>query len=493
MSLYLKVLENENDATLNKPTMLALHEVLLPPLKNNIKCGNSLIGTDFLAQGELFDEEARRKVNPFDWEMEFPESMKNGGFDCVIGNPPYVRIQGFPAEQIEYLASHYESAQGNADLYVSFIERGFKLLSERGRFGMIVPNKFFKTDYGKGVRYLIAHDKAISEIVNFGSNQVFEATTYTCLLFLSRQTKKSFRYVETMALPESLGDLKFKELAHETLNREAWLFIDFDSLSIVKKLNQRSMRLLDLPAEMSRGSSSGADEIFMISSSERQVERELLRKPIFATDFGRYTFSPVDRWKIVFPYYQDKDLYKLYSEHELKKKFPKAFTYLKSNQPELKKRKQYSEWFGFSAPRNLELHDEAQIIIPLLADRGLFALIPEKYSGLLCPMASGGFTITINPTCTLNPKYVLGLLNSSLLFWRLKQMSNIFRGGWITCTKQYFGELPIRTVDFTKPAEKQMHDDLVALVDKMLALHKQFNKVSFDSEKEPIQRQIRNG
>jgi len=68
--------------------------------------------------------------------------------------------------------------------------------------------------------------------------------------------------------------------------------------------------------------------------------------------------------------------------------------------------------------------------VPLLADRGLFALIPKETRGKLCPMASGGFTITLAPECPVRPEYVLGLLNSTLIFWKLRQISNIFRGGW---------------------------------------------------------------
>ena len=79
-----------------------------------------------------------------------------GGFDAVIGNPPYVRIQGFPQSEIQYLTTHYRSATGNCDLYVSFIERGFTLLSEGGMLGMIAPNKFFRTDYGEGLRGLLS-------------------------------------------------------------------------------------------------------------------------------------------------------------------------------------------------------------------------------------------------------------------------------------------------------------------------------------------------
>ena len=114
-----------------------------------------------------------------------------------------------------------------------------------------------------------------------------------------------------------------------------------------------------------------------------------------------------------------------------------------ANAARLRKRKQFKEWHGYSAPRNLDLHNRAQIAVPLLANRGLFALIPPASRGKLCPMASGGFTIALGADCPFRPEYVLGILNSKLMFWFLGCISNVFRGGWITCTKQYFGELPI--------------------------------------------------
>jgi hypothetical protein len=180
----------------------------------------------------------------------------------------------------------------------------------------------------------------------------------------------------------------------------------------------------------------------------------------------------------------------LYSEQQLKTKFPRAFAYLHQNQPALKRRKQYTAWFGYSAPRNLDLHDHAQIAVPLLADRGLCAWIPEAQRGILSPMASGGFTITIPKTCRLNPAYVLGLLNSKLLFWRLGTLSNIFRGGWITCTKQYFGDLPIRNIDFSGSADRSRHDQVVQLVQHMLTLHQRFSSAKTPQEKIALERQI---
>ena len=98
-------------------------------------------------------------------------------------------------------------------------------------------------------------------------------------------------------------------------------------------------------------------------------------------------------------------------------------------------------------------------------------------------MASGGFTIKVAEESQLNAKYVLGLLNSRLLFWKLEQVSNVFRGGWVTCTKQYFGELPIRTINFSDQSDRARHDRMVSLVEAMLAAKRQLQGARTDSDR----------
>ena len=104
-------------------------------------------------------------------------------------------------------------------------------------------------------------------------------------------------------------------------------------------------------------------------------------------------------------------------------------------------------------------------------------------------MASGGFSISID-SGYLSPRYAFGLLNSNLLFWYLKSISNRFRGGWITCTKQYVGRLPIHLIDFTNPTDKARHDRMVALVNRMLDLHKQLPEAKTPQTQTVLQRQI---
>ena len=105
-------------------------------------------------------------------------------------------------------------------------------------------------------------------------------------------------------------------------------------------------------------------------------------------------------------------------------------------------------------------------------------------------MASGGFTVTVPADCPVRPEYVLGLLNSKLLVWNLRQVSNVFRGGWITCTKQYFGALPIRIVDVSDASGKRVHDEIVSLVERMLELHRQLAASRGESDKPSVERLI---
>ena len=154
-------------------------------------------------------------------------------------------------------------------------------------------------------------------------------------------------------------------------------------------------------------------------------------------------------------------------EAELRRDFPKTFRYLSERRDELNQRKGARHWYGFTAPRNLNVHDKAQVFVPLLAEKGSFALIPPDFVGQLCPMASGGFTVSA-ASCPYRIEYLLGLLNSRTMFWILLRTSNLFRGGWITCTKQYFGELPIRSIDFAVAAQREQHDAIVSLVERIL-------------------------
>ncbi|HUT58138.1 MAG TPA: N-6 DNA methylase, partial [Phycisphaerae bacterium] len=192
LSLLLKVLEGESGETLARQLAFA-HERALPDLATNIKCGNSLIGSDFYEgkQMSLLDDEEIYRVNAFDWEGEFAEIMAAGGFDAVIGNPPYVRILRLPREK-RYFKKEYVSAFGSYDLYVLFMERALLLVRDKGIVGLITPNKFFVADYAAPIRNRLLNDASIVEIADLGKcKSVFAGAFISTAITLYCKTKPS--------------------------------------------------------------------------------------------------------------------------------------------------------------------------------------------------------------------------------------------------------------------------------------------------------------
>ncbi|WP_181686297.1 Eco57I restriction-modification methylase domain-containing protein, partial [Halorhabdus salina] len=140
----------------------------------------------------------------FHWELEYPEvffdedgeKRADAGFDAVIGNPPYAPIQRLNEKDTHYYNEKFNNTFGNYDLYIPFVEKGAEILASSGKFGYILPNKLFQVDYGEKLRGQLASNALLSQIVDFGSNQVFKeaATTYTALLFLDEKESDEVLY-----------------------------------------------------------------------------------------------------------------------------------------------------------------------------------------------------------------------------------------------------------------------------------------------------------
>jgi type I restriction-modification system DNA methylase subunit/predicted type IV restriction endonuclease len=202
LSLLLKVLEGESDETLSKQLKL-FQERALPDLGNNIKCGNSLIGPDFYnnsvgaglvpAQKKgkeqklpLLDDEERYRINVFDWNAEFPEIMKAGGFDTVIGNPPYGAE--FTESAKSYFANTFKTAVWRGESYLLFVERAIELLKKGGLFGYIIPDTYLNLGFTQSLRGYLLKNTILREIVSLPSKVFMGATVDTTLLFTEKAT-----------------------------------------------------------------------------------------------------------------------------------------------------------------------------------------------------------------------------------------------------------------------------------------------------------------
>jgi type I restriction-modification system DNA methylase subunit len=519
MSLFLKLLEGENAETFGKQLSFELKETILPNLSNNIKCGNSLVGMDIKGLGNSLTLEEELRVRPFDWETAFPEIMNpssgsGGGFDAIVGNPPYIRIQTmkeWTPIQVEYLKSHYTSAsKGNYDIYVVCVERALSLLNKNGKLGYILPHKFFNSQYGESLRALITNGKHLEKIIHFGDQQIFEgATTYTCLLFLNKTGKDQFAFTKINDLVAWQTSGKTTEAVTEAgnVNSSEWNFVVGVEGLVFQKLNKYSTRLADVADRIFQGIVTGADKIFLLEKSgdvyysreldkKVRLEKELLHPLLKGSlDIRRYS-QPEPELVVLFPYKIDEGTASLISSKEFQDKYPRAFQYLKDCKAILEKREhgkwKHSPWYAFSRNQNLSLMNVPKILTPSIASRASFTTDSKGDYFFVGSGGGGGggYGITLKNT-EFSPFYVAGLLNSKLLDYYLQQISSKFRGGYYAYNRQYIEQLPIRTIDFNNSEDKEMYDRMVQLVERMLDLQKKKQQANSDSEKELFEHQIK--
>lgn len=188
LSLYLKLLESETTASAHHHQM-EFHETILPSLQKNVVCGNSIIGTDVL-EGELFGSEEEAKLNPMNFEDRFPEILKAGGFDAVVGNPPYVRPHRLSAREKRYFWRHYKGFTHKSDVYCCFIERGTQLLKPGGVFGYIVSNGWLRLNSFQELRKLILEHYRILQLVELPYKVFEEASVNTGILVLQKDSSE---------------------------------------------------------------------------------------------------------------------------------------------------------------------------------------------------------------------------------------------------------------------------------------------------------------
>ena len=516
LSLLLKVLENASGQM-----GLGL-ERILPDLGNNIKCGNSLVGEDYFEGKLMVDAEERARVNPFDWESAFPEVFAQGGFDVVVGNPPYIRIQAmqeWASEQVEYFKRKYKAAsKGNYDIYVVFIEKALSLLNKKGKLGFILPHKFFNAQYGEPVRDLLSQGKHLSKIVHFGDQQVFDgATTYTCLMFLNKQEQNEFEFTKVTDL-ENWRANQTSEVSETSkvsgmidaanVTSAEWNFSVGKGAGLFEKLSQMPMKLGDVADRVFQGLVTGADSVFILKNvgnnkyysestgREYTIEKQLMHLLCKGSvNIRRYYVSDLEK-SILFPYKLVNGKAILLSAKELETQYPVAWQYLKENKSLLEARERgkwkHDKWYALGRSQNLSEMEQKKILTPSIANRASFTFDSTDYYYFIGSGGGGGggYGITIKSDSQIAYEYLLGLLNSKLLDSYLKTYSSPFSGGYYAYNRQYIEQLPIRPINFNDPAEKSAHEKMVTLVESMLGLRKSLASAQSPSDKERLERQI---
>lgn len=505
LSLLLKVLEGETKETLQR--QLFAKERALPDLADNIKCGNSLIGPDFYQaqQLDLFDADQRLRINVFDWAAEFSEIMKVGGFDAVIGNPPYVRQESL-REIKSYLKHRYESFESTADLYVYFVETAIRLLREGGFFSFIVSSGFLRTNFGRGLRSFVQQSGAVLELVDFGGLPVFSGAkdTYVCIPLISRGVQPETVRVckvpglEGLDLPACVTSRAY-QVPIVRFSQDAWRTDEERVLRILDALRARTFPLGEhLGRRIFLGVKTGLNEAFEIDAATRLrlIQQcpnadTLIRPFLGGQDIRRYSIRKSGRYLIAI---QDGWTRKHMSQSPEPKEraawewfasaYPPLAAHLAPFAEAARKRQDQGEfWWELRPCDYYDVLDDPKIVYPDIAKFPRFYLDTE------------GLYIRNTAYCLgSDDKYLLGVLNSRLGWFSISQISIPFgeRAGEYRYRlfTQYVEQLPIRLVDGSDLGDLARRDRIAELVEQMLSFQQQLAAVKMPHEKIVLDRQI---
>jgi hypothetical protein len=481
LSLLLKVIEDPGQLSY-------LDERILPDLAKNIQCGNSLIGGDYFEGQLLVDETERARVNAFDWKAAFPEVFaRGGGFDAVIGNPPYIRMEAFK-EIKDYLRKNYACHEERSDIYAYMIERGNKILKSGGLFGMIVSNKFLRANYGKPLRDYIQNNASVNQIVDFAGLPVFKgATVRTIVLLTSKESQKEMllyappMQVDSFSAVESRG-IKIENaiekitysVSGSTLTKDVWSFSKQDIDDLVNRLTDTNTPLkVYCDGLICMGVKSGLTEAFVIDAKtrakilkENPKAAEIIKPFLNGRDIRRYVLEP-------------KDIYLIYTYHDISlNDYPAIENYLRPFKDQLKKRATKQEWYELQQPQYayVKYFESPKIVFPDIATSPRFVLDEGNHFG--------SNTIYFIPRRDL---YLLGLLNSKLGYFYFRIVCAGLEGKNETYLRffgQYLEGFPVANAD------KAHHDKMVSLVERMLALHKSLAAAHNPREADRLTREV---
>lgn len=416
------------------------------------------------------------------YSSQFPQVLKEGGFDVIIGNPPYVRQETLGEEFKTYAKQTFETYAGTADLYVYFIEQAHKLLKPNGYFGMIVSNKWMRSNYGKALREFLTRESALVEIIDFGELPVFENAATFPVIIITRKAKtekQNFLYAPIKRLDFDTLEDEIKsietQLDERALQGGNWTLSGGGEQDVLEKMRQVGIPLGEyVNGEIYRGVVTGINKVFVIDRLTRDrliTEDKTSIEIIVSFVVG----DNVRKYKIDF---QEK--YLIFTRRGIKiNDYPAIKKYLskfkeqlaprpKGHRGDWKGRKPGSyEWYEIQDTVDYyEFFNQPKIVYPDIAKESRFAFDDQGFYF--------GNTVYFIPK---NDLYLLAVLNSKLVFTFFKRIASVLgdadKGGRLRWFSQDIVKIPIRRIDFGNTAEKAMHDEIVKLVEKMLALQKE--------------------
>lgn len=403
----------------------------LTTLNKNIKCGNSLIDDPEVARDKAFN-----------WEKEFPEVFVKGGFDVVIGNPPYVR-QELLGEFKPYFESNYKVYEGTTDLFAYFYEKSFQILVSGGLFGFI-SNTFDKTKAATKLRSYLTNNTDFINYIDFTEVQIFEgATTYPVIIVAKNSTvnESNFKYIKIPKSSQSkiinIDSEVSVKVDQNSLKSGSWSFNSVQMSAIHKKMNQHQT-IRDQFGKCFRGIVTGFNDAFIIDNQTKEAleeehfsSQELIKPFYEGKDLSKWHTVKIEKYLIFTRRGTDIDNYpaiKRYLESFKERLTPR-------NSPEIKTGRKPGPYKWFEIQDSIDyfkVFESKKITWPNLQSKNKFCLENDKY-----------YINAPSVVFPSNNKILLCILNSRLIWFFLKSICVIRSGGYIEVKPQYFEQIPI--------------------------------------------------
>jgi type I restriction-modification system DNA methylase subunit len=447
-------------------------------LNNNIKCGNSLIDEPEIAGDKAFH-----------WESEFPAVFEKGGFDVVIGNPPYVRKQGlmehYP-EMCVYYESKYVSATANYDLYALFMEASYKLINNKGIVSFILPHKFLISDFGEGIRTFFKENTAVENLVHFGSELVFkDAATYTCIVDLTKTSKENVKFKKVN--PTNLHEpFVWDTMSYSNLCSSNWDLQSESVFEVIEKFKQQPFKVDDVFDKIFQGIATSLDAVYVFKGEDKgsfikgynekfdyhfEIEKEMVNPVFGGRDIFKYQTPEINNY-VIFPYHLNNHEAKPMQEDYISKNLPKAYSYLKHFEKEIKGRERGrmnidKGWFLYIYPKNLPYFQNPKIMTREIS-LGCNMTYDEKGDNYHNTKV---YSFIKNKQFDVDEKYYLGILNSKVMWFFLKNTGSEYGGGYYVFKTNYLKPFPL-------PEISENSDLMIDNVNQILSSNKNLQEVS---------------
>jgi hypothetical protein len=438
LSLYLKLLEDETTATAND-TWVLFKEQLLPDLNKNIVCGNSLIGTDILTNqtslplGGTEGGVNELKLKPMDFEKVFTEVMTAGGFDAIVGNPPYFRIEAETPES-SYLRKKYSTPEFKLDIYTLFIERCINLRFKK--LGYIVPNTLLSNLTDRKLRKLILDKTHIAEISNYRFRVFDQAVVHSMIIILDNDLKNDMTIIKQVSKDEieqfKVNQKEFSKIENNSF--EIRFFGKFSSL--LSKIKSNGIQLNQI-ANIRQAIKTGDDSKYISETKRKknfkpviggsEMERYLIKYSGRFVDYGSYLACPRD-------------------------------------------------------PHIFEVNEK--ILIRETGKR-----ISATYDNEQFYLLSSVYSLFLMEGINYEIKFILGIINSTVSQFYMQQLCfDNSTGAFIKARIFHYEQLPIPKIDLGNVNEISSYKKVISLVDQILTTKKQLQQAKTEGDKNYLQR-----